>query len=250
MAMLTDGSSSTAVESVNSHNAIIPTGQVDSLFSNLEGVSLSQHEPEVEKLLKDFSDVKSCMLSYNAANFSLPLYDMQNNQSAFYSCNSVSEEMSQTYIYTANTKCTDDNAQLPVDADVSHSMNYPMMTQNSQDISFISQNPLAIENDSASSSILNLDESFSGYIKNTDDWSEFSAVSSSLEAGQSVTSPTKRLISDAFQLLESDGYYDNDHFKSVDLDGNVDLYDIDILKDLLEMTDKQLADLKVDFSNV
>jgi hypothetical protein len=41
--------------------------------------------------------------------------------------------MSQTYIYTANTKCTDDNAQLPVDANVSHSLNYPKMTQNSQD---------------------------------------------------------------------------------------------------------------------
>jgi hypothetical protein len=138
--------------------------------------------------------------------------------------------MSQTYIYTANTKCTDDNAQLPVDADVSHSMNYPTMTQNSQDISFISQNPLAIDNNGASSSILDLDESFLGYIKNTDDRSEFSAVSSSLEAAQSVTS-------DTFQLLESDGYYDNDHFKSVDLD---DLDNIDVLKDFLEMTDKQL----------
>lgn len=240
MTILTDGSSSTAVDSVNSHNAIISAGQVDSLFSNLEGVSFSQHEPEVQMLLKDFSDVKSCMLSNNAANFSLPFYDMQNNQSAFYSCNSVSEQMSQTYIYTANTKCTDDNAQLPVDADVSHSMNYPTMTQNSQDISFISQNPLSIDNNGASSSILDLDESFFEYIKNTDDRSEFSAVSSSLEAAQSVTSPTKRLISDTFQLLESDGYYDSDHFKSVDLNGNVDLDDIDVLKDFLEMTDKQL----------
>lgn len=226
MTMLTDGSSSTAVDSINAHNAIISTGQVDTLFSNLEGVSFSQHEPEVEKLLKDFSDVKSFMLSNNAA--------------AFYSCNNVSEQMSQTYIYTANTKCTDDNAQLPVDAYVSHSMNYPTMIQN----------PLAIENCGASSSIVDVDEGFRGYIKNTDDRSEFSAVNSSLEADQSVTSPTKRLISDAFQLLESDGYYDNDHFKSVDLDGNVDLYDIDVLNDLLEMTDKQLADLKVDFSNV
>jgi hypothetical protein len=76
--------------------------------------------------------------------------------------------MSQTYIYTANTKCTDDNAQLPVDANVSHSLNYPKMTQNSQDISFISQNPLAIDNNGTSSSILDLDESFFGYIKNTD----------------------------------------------------------------------------------
>ena len=248
--MLTDGHNSTTDDSTCSQDAAILKGQVSSLLLNTEDVSFSKHEPEVQKLLKDLSGIKSHMLSCNAADVSFPIIDMEKNQSAFYNYNTVSELLSQNYasIYTS------DNTQFS-DLKVSYSDNFPMITQNSfnsssENCQFIScMNSVAIETYSSSSSTLDLDEScFHECFENSDDQSELNMVDFSQTATECNNSPTKGLISEVFHLLETDGYFDCDQFKSLDVERNVDLSNIDISNEFGK--NKQSTDLWKDVNNV
>jgi len=246
--MLTDGHNSTTDDSTCSQDAAIQKGQVKSLLLNTEDVSFSKHEPEVQKLLKDLSGIKSHMLSCNTANVSFPIIDMEKNQSAFYNYNTVSEFLSQNYasIYTS------DNTQF-TDLNVGYSDNFPMITQNSfnsssENCQFMScMNSVAIETYSSSSSTLDLDEScFRECFENSDDQSELNIVDM-VKPAECNNSPTKGLISEVFHLLETDGYFDCDQFKSLDVERNVDLSNIDISKEFGQ--NKQSTDLWKDVNN-
>jgi hypothetical protein len=251
--MLTDGHNSTTDDSTNSHDAVIHKGQANSLLLNTEDVSFSKHDPEVQKLLKDLSGIKSHMLSCNAANVSFPMIDMEKNQSAFYNYNTVSELMSQNYasIYTSdNTQFND----LNLDALVVNSDNFPMITQNSlnsssENCQFMSCiNSVAMETYSSSSSTLDLDEScFRECFENSDDQSELNMVDFSQTAAECNNSPTKGLISEVFHLLETDGFFDCGQFKSLNVERNVDLSNIDISKEFEQ--NKQSTDLWKDLNN-
>jgi hypothetical protein len=161
--------------------------------------------------------------------------------------------MSQNYasIYTSdNTQFND----LNLDALVVNSDNFPMITQNSlnsssENCQFMSCiNSVAMETYSSSSSTLDLDEScFRECFENSDDQSELNMVDFSQTAAECNNSPTKGLISEVFHLLETDGFFDCGQFKSLNVERNVDLSNIDISKEFEQ--NKQSTDLWKDLNN-
>ena len=196
--MITDGK-----DSSNKYS----TGHPEYLFCNSEEVPSSHHEPEVQNLLHELSDVKSQMLTFaQSTNSSFGQFiTLPSSQPSICDFHDVSAQMTQKYI-SSTTFYADDNAAFDDFSDTCYG-------RNAEHYSVVSQSTIAIDNQSTSSSAtLDLDEpSFRACLENTN----LSDIGSSVMAGDLDRSPTRDLLSDAFQLLQENGYLDNEQFVSL-----------------------------------
>ncbi|CAG2250156.1 KRAB [Mytilus edulis] len=122
----------------STQKSLVPMEQSVNLFCSTEDVTLSYHEPEVQHLLNELSDVKSVMLNLVKSNsdFSFGQFT-SSGQSSFFDCQ-IGRQVTQNFI--SDTVYSSEDAQ------------FNDLTPCSKNASLISQNSLAIENNSSSSS--------------------------------------------------------------------------------------------------
>ncbi|XP_063443456.1 uncharacterized protein LOC134723847 [Mytilus trossulus] len=130
----------------STQKSLVPVEQSVNLFCSTEDVTLSYHEPEVQNLLNELSDVKSVMLNLVKSNsdFSFGQFT-SSGQSSFFDCQ-IGRQVTQNFI--SDTVYSSEDAQ------------FNDLTPCSENGSLMSQNTFAIDNNlSSSSSTVSLDDS-------------------------------------------------------------------------------------------